>query len=133
TPSMRAFGVMGVYIALVGVSAFLEKPILSEMDATQLNALLSIAMTAVAAVTLAVAGPQLARSKDALAGIGLGAMIGVGSVFYFLGLNGLPVSVASALSNASMVVTVVLSTVVLRQRLTRVRGGAMALLAGGVT
>ena len=103
------------------------------MDATQLNALMSVAMTAVAAVALAAMGPPLRRTNRTLAGTGLGAMIGVGSVFYFLGLAGLPVSVASALSNASMVVTVILWTFVLRQPMTRLRGGAMALMLGGVS
>ena len=133
TPSARAFGAMGLYILLVGTSAFLEKPILGGMHATQLNALVSVGMTAVAGVTLAVMGPPLQRSKRSLAGIGLGALIGLGSVFYFLGLGGLPVSVASALSNASMVVTVMLSTIVLRQPITRMRSGAMALILGGVS
>ena len=131
--SVRAMAAMGLYILLVGAAAFLEKPILGGMDATQLNALLSIAMTAVAGVALAVMGPSLAMTNRALTGIGLGAMIGVGSVFYFLGLGGLPVSVASALSNASMAVTVILSAIVPRQPLTRMRGGAMALMLAGVS
>jgi bacterial/archaeal transporter family protein len=133
TTSPRAFGTMSLYVLLVGAAAFLEKPILGRMDATQLNALLSVAMTTVAAVALAVVGPPLPRTNRNLAGIGLGAMIGIGSVFYFLGLRELPVSVASALSNASMLVTVILSTIVLRQPVTRTRGGAMALMLGGVS
>ena len=132
-PSPRSFGAMGLYILLVGSGSFLEKPILGAMDATQLNMLLSITMTAVAGVTLAVMGPPLPRSRSSLVALALGAMIGVGSVFYFLGLGGLPVSVASALSNASMAVTVILSTIVLRQPLTAMRGGAMALMLGGVS
>lgn len=132
-PSLRSFGAMGLYILLVGAGSFLEKPILGNMDATQLNVLLSITMTAVAGVTLAVMGPPMPRSRSSLVALALGAMIGVGSVFYFLGLGGLPVSVASALSNASMAVTVILSTIVLRQPLTAMRGGAMALMLGGVS
>jgi drug/metabolite transporter (DMT)-like permease len=132
-PSLRSFAAMGLYILLVGAGSFLEKPILSAMDATQLNVLLSITMTAVAGVALAVMGPPLPRSRSSLVALALGAMIGVGSVFYFLGLGGLPVSVASALSNASMAVTVILSTIVLRQPLTAMRGGAMALMLGGVS
>jgi uncharacterized membrane protein len=42
-------------------------------------------------------------------------MIGVGSIFYFLGLQGLPVSAAAAMSNAYMVVTILLSTLVLHE------------------
>src|SRR5207244_12077628 len=51
-PSARTFGAMGLYIVLVGTGAFLEKPILGGMDATQLNALVSVGMTAVAGVSL---------------------------------------------------------------------------------
>lgn len=60
-------------------------------------------------------------------------MIGVASVFYFLGLRSLPVSVAAAFSNSSMVITVMLSVIVLHQPLTRARGGAMVLTLLGVT
>jgi drug/metabolite transporter (DMT)-like permease len=122
-----------MYIVLIGVGTFLEKPLLGRMDATQLNALLAVAMTIVAAVTLSVTGPTVPRTKRTLEGIGLGAMMGLASVFYFLGLRGLPVSVAAALSNASMIVTVLLSTLVRHEPLTRMRGRAMALLLLGVT
>lgn len=130
---VRAFVIMGTYIVLSGVGAFLEKPALRGLDATQLNGLQAIAMTAVAGIALAVEGPRLPMTKRTIGGIGVGAMIGVASVFYFLGLRGLPVSVAAASSNAYIVVTVVLSTIVLREPLTRSRGGAMALTLLGVT
>jgi len=38
--------------------------------------------------------------------IGVGAMIGLGSIFYFLGLMRVPVSMAVGLANGSVVVTV---------------------------
>jgi len=60
-------------------------------------------------------------------------MIGIASVFYFLGLRGLPVSFAAAASNAYVVVTVLLSTIVRRQPLTHSRGGAILLTLLGVT
>lgn len=130
---IRAFVIMGTYIVLSGVGAFLEKPALRGLDPTQLNGLQAIAMTAVAGIVLAVKGPRLPMTKRTLGGIGVGAMIGVASVFYFLGLRGLPVSIAAASSNAYIVVTVLLSTIVLRQPLTQARGGAMALTLLGVT
>jgi drug/metabolite transporter (DMT)-like permease len=130
---IRAFVIMGIYIVLSGVGAFLEKPALRGLDPTQLNGLQAIAMTAVAAIVLAVTGPRLPMTKRTVGGIGVGAMIGVASVFYFLGLRGLPVSIAAASSNAYIVVTVLLSTIVLRQPLTRARSGAMALTLLGVT
>ena len=123
----------GIYIVMIGVGAFLEKPALKGLTATQLNALMGIAMTAVAGIALAVRGPRLPMTKRTLGGLGVGVMIGAASVFYFLGLRGLPVSVASAASNASVVVTVVLSAIFLHQPLGRARGAAVALTLLGAT
>ena len=129
----RGFVIMGIYVVMIGVGAFLEKPALKGLAATQLNALMGIAMTAVAGVALAVKGPRLPLTKRALGGWGVGAMIGIASVFYFLGLRGLPVSVASATSNASVIVTVVLSAIFSHQPLGRARGAAIALTLLGAT
>ena len=129
----RGFAIMGIYVALIGVGAFLEKPALKGLTATQLNALMGIAMTAVAGIALAIKGPRLPMTKRTLGGLGVGVMIGTASVFYFLGLRGLPVSVASATSNASVVVTVVLSAIFLHQRLGRARGAAIVLTLLGAT
>lgn len=129
----RAYVVMGVYVVIIGVGAFLEKPALRGLDAAQLNALMAIGMSAVAGVAFALKGPSLPMTKHTFAGIGVGGMIGVASVFYFLGLRTLPVSVAAAAANAYVVVTVLLSAIVLRQPLTRARGGAIVLTLLGVT
>jgi drug/metabolite transporter (DMT)-like permease len=53
---VRGFAIMGIYVVLIGVGAFLEKPALKGLTATQLNALMGIAMTAVAGIALAVRG-----------------------------------------------------------------------------
>lgn len=132
-PSSHAFVVMAAYVAIIGVGAFLEKPALHGLDATQLNGLMAIAMTAVAVFALAAKGPALPMNTHTLAAAGIGAMIGIASVFYFLGLQRLPVSVAAATSNASIVVTVLLSSIFLRQPLTRARSSAIALTLVGVT
>ena len=75
-PPVRGFVIMTTYIVIIGVGAFFEKPALRGLDATQLNFLMAIAMTAVAAIALAVQGPRLPMTKRTLAGIGVGAMIG---------------------------------------------------------
>ncbi len=129
----RGFAIMGIYVVMTGVGAFLEKPALKGLAATQLNALMGIAMTAVAGIALAVRGPRLPMTKRTLGGLGVGVMIGTASVFYFLGLRGLPVTVASAASNASVIVTVVLSAIFLHQPLGRARGAAIALTLLGAT
>jgi uncharacterized membrane protein len=129
----RGLVIMGIYVVVIGVSAFLEKPALKGLTATQLNVLMGIAMTAVAGVALVVRGPRLPMTKRTFGGLGVGVMIGTASVFYFLGLRGLPVSVASAASNASVVVTVVLSAIFLHQPLSRARAAAIALTLLGAT
>jgi drug/metabolite transporter (DMT)-like permease len=78
-------------------------------------------------------GPRLPMTKHTLAAAGVGVTIGIASVFYLLGLRGLPVSVAAATSNAYIVITVVLSSIFLRQSVTRVGGGGIALTLLGVT
>ena len=64
----RGFVIMGIYVVMIGVGAFLEKPALKGLTATQLNVLMGIAMTAVAVIALAVRGPRLPmtnpRSED---------------------------------------------------------------------
>lgn len=132
-PPIRALLMMGTYVVIVGVGAFLEKPALQALDATQLNALMAIAMTAVAFVAFTVEKPKVQMSLRSLGGVGVGAMIGTASVFYFLGLRGLAVSVAAASSNAYIVITVLLAALVLHQPLTKVRIAAIALTVGGVT
>jgi drug/metabolite transporter (DMT)-like permease len=129
----RGFVIMGIYIVVIGVSAFLEKPALKGLAATQLNVLMGITMTAVAGIALAVKGPRLPMTKRTLGGLGVGVMIGSASVFYFLGLRGLPVSVASAAANASVVMTIVLSAIFLHQPLGRTRVAAIALTLLGAT
>jgi drug/metabolite transporter (DMT)-like permease len=130
--SIRGFAVMAAYIGMIGIGAFLEKPALKGLDATELNFLMAVSMTTVAGFALALRGPRLPMTRRTLWGIGVGAMIGVGSVFYFLGLGNLPVSIAAATSNAYIVVTVLLSTAILRQPLTRSKAAAMAMTLVGV-
>ena len=130
---LRPFAILAVYVALVGISTFLEKPALQGLDATQLNALQGIAMGVVASIALAVRGGSLQPTKHALEGALVGAMVGVASIFYFLGLQGLPVSIAAATSNAYMVVTILLSTLVLHEVLAWPKRIGIVLTLLGVT
>jgi drug/metabolite transporter (DMT)-like permease len=132
-PPARAFLVMGGYVVIVGIGAFLEKPALRGLDATQLNGLMAMTMTAVALLAFVVEGPRMPLSLQSLGGLGVGAMVGVASVSYFLGLRSVPVSVAAAASNSYIVITVLLSALVLHQPMTKARGGAILFTLGGVT
>jgi drug/metabolite transporter (DMT)-like permease len=128
-----AFAILGLYVVLVGVSTFLEKPALRGLDATQLNALLAIGMLAVAVVALVAHRRPPKPGKRMAGSIGVGAMIGLGSIFYFLGLTRLPVSVAVGASNAYIVVTVFLSVVLAHDVLSWSKRLAVALTVVGVT
>lgn len=127
------FAVMAAYVVLIGVSTFLEKPALHSLDATQLNALQAMGTVIVAAIALLARGRGLRPNRHAIAGSLVGAMIGLGAIFYFLGLQHLPVSVAAATSNAYMLVTVFLSIVVLHEVLSRPKWVGIALTLIGVT
>jgi drug/metabolite transporter (DMT)-like permease len=118
---------------IVGVGAFLEKPALKGLQPTRLNALMATAMITVALIALAVKGPRLPVSKRAAGVLGVGVMIGAASVFCFLGLRGLPVSVAAASSDAYVIVTVVLSGIFLHQPLSRYQAAGIVLTLLGVT
>jgi drug/metabolite transporter (DMT)-like permease len=131
--ALRPLLIMGAYTLLVGVSAFLEKPVLRYLDPTELNAFMATGMTIVAGAALAMHGPGLPMHWRTLLPAAVGLMIGLASVFYFLALRGLPVSVAAALSNASVLITIALSTKFLGQRMTRQRGIAIGLTILGVT
>jgi|SRR5579884_523248 len=132
-PRLLPVGIMAAYVVLIGTSTYLEKPALRALDATQLNGLQAIGMVIVAVIALAVRGGAFRPSRHALEGSLVGVMLGLGSIFYFLGLQRLPVSVAAAGSNAYMVVTVLLSIVVLHEVLARPKRVGIALTVAGVT
>jgi drug/metabolite transporter (DMT)-like permease len=131
--ALRPLLIMGAYAVLVGVSTFLEKPVLRYLDPTELNAFIATGMLIVAGAALALRGPGLPMDWRTLLPAAVGVMIGIASVLYFLALRGLPVSVAAALSNASVVITIALSAKFLGQRMTTQRGIAIALTILGVT
>jgi drug/metabolite transporter (DMT)-like permease len=119
------------YIALVGVGAFLEKPLLRDVTALQLNALTALGMAVVALAAVGVRDRRLPTGRAALGASGVGLLLGLGSVGYFLGLERLPVSVAATLSNTSVLVTAALAVFFRHQKITRRQvTGAAATLAG---
>ncbi len=64
--------------------------------------------------------------------IGVGAMIGLGSIFYYLGLMRVPVSMAIGLANGYVVVTVLLSVLIGHATLPWSKRLAIALTVAGV-
>src|SRR5260370_1306074 len=112
-------GYLAVYVALVGVAPFVEKPAARGFGAFQLNALIRAGSLAAAAVALVFAhGLVFAATSYLLAGLGIGLLSGTGSILYCFGLNYLPVSLVVTLSNLYIVITIVLGIVVLHEPIT---------------
>ncbi|MGI8825692.1 MAG: EamA family transporter [Chloroflexota bacterium] len=126
------FSLLALYLALVGVSTFLEKPVLRQLDATQLNALQAIGMLVVAAAALIAVRESPKPGRNMAGSVGVGAMIGLGSIFYFLGLTRLPISIAVGAANGYVVVTVLLSVLIGHAALTWSTRLAFAFTVAGV-
>jgi drug/metabolite transporter (DMT)-like permease len=119
------------YILLVGVGAFLEKPALRTLTPLQLNALTALGMAIVAVAAVGVRDRRLPTGSAALGAGGVGLLLGLAAVGYYLGLDRLPVSVAATLSNTSVLVTAALAVVIRHQAVTRRQViGAVTTLAG---
>ena len=132
---------LGANVVLVGVGAFLEKPALEQLAPLQLNALAAFGMMCVGLIAVSVARLDRRGRRASVSGsrrmrlpaVGIGLMIGAGSVFYYLALVHLPVSIAAALANTYVLVTVVLAVPVFHQRVTwHKAGGVLAMLVGVV-
>lgn len=134
--SLAAVWPLVPYILLVGVGAFLEKPALRSLTALQLNSLTALGMAIVAVVAVvAVSGRGRGRAfptgPAALGAMGVGLLLSLGAVGYYLALERLPVSVAATLSNTNVLVTAALAVVFRHQAVTaRQVVGAAATLAG---
>ncbi len=124
---------IGGYIVLIGVATFLEKPALQHLDPFQLNALDAIGMAAVGIVTALIFDHSLSRQPWSLAGMGLGAMMALGAIFYYLGLNKLPISVAAPIANTYVLIPLALSIVFRDQSITRFKIAGIAATLLGVT
>lgn len=131
TQSLTAAWPLAAYIGLVGVSTFLEKPALRHLAALQLNALTAVGMAVVGIAAVGVRDHAFPTGSAALATAGVGGMLGLGAIGYYLGLDHLPVSVAATLANTAVLVTAALAVVVDHEPISRRQVvGAAATLAG---
>jgi len=90
TSATLSLGYVAVYVLLVGVASFAEKPAGRGFGAFQLNALIRAGSLAAAAVALVVAhGLALPATGYLLAGLGIGLLTGTGSILYCFGLKSL--------------------------------------------
>lgn len=135
---MRGAGWIGGYVLLAGVSAFLEKPVLAHLAVTELNGLVALGMLVVGLAGLALRGKKaVSRSRHVRQSravvVGLGAIIGLAAIFYYLGLTHLPVSLAATLSNTYVIVPVVLAALVRRTSPSRHAATGVLMTLAGVT
>jgi drug/metabolite transporter (DMT)-like permease len=130
---MGAYAFIGGYVVLLGIATFLQKPALKTQDALQLNALTGIGLAAVSVAALAV-GDRLRfpALESAGAGLGIGIMMGLGSLSYYLGLRYLPVSVAAPLAITYIAIPVVLSILFLHEPISVFKIAGIVLTVAGV-
>lgn len=121
------------YVLLVGMSTFLEKPALRYLDALQLNALAAVGMALVGMAALLVFDRHLPRTPWAFPATGIGMMMALGAIFYYLGLNRLPISVVAPIANTYVLIPLVLSVLFRHQTITWTNAAGILATLLGVT
>lgn len=89
---MRALGSVALYVVLIGLASFAEKPVSRHLNAFQFTAALRAGgMLLAVSALVAVHGLTLPSPLAALAGFGIGLISGTGSAFYCYAIGRLPV------------------------------------------
>src|SRR5262245_3924967 len=131
--SMSGFAFLLGYIILVGVASFLQKFSMKELDPYQINFLMAIGMLVTAIPALWLEQGSLSVPVRALPlGAPIGLMMALGSISYVLALSKLPVGTAAALSTSYVVVVVLLSRILLAERLSWIKITGISLTLVGV-
>lgn len=104
------------YIIFVGVATFLMKVGLKTMTPYQMNFLMGIGMllTGIPALLLAQKSFRI-PTKEIPMGLAIGTMMAIGSIFFVLGINKLPASIASVLAATYVALVVILSWIFLKE------------------
>lgn len=124
---------VAVYILLVGVASFIEKPVGREFAAVQLNVLIRAGSLVAAAVALIVVHDfAVPSSRSVLAGLGIGLITGVGSLVYCFALDYLSVSLVVTLANLYIVITTLLGMTVLGEPVTPLKLTGLTCMVAGV-
>jgi len=128
-----SLGLIGLYVVLVGIASFAEKPVSGKLDAYRLTAALKVGTLAVAVPALLIAGQWRHASIPAVgAGLGIGLISGIGSAFYCFAVKRTPLDVAATFSNAYVIVTAVLGITILGEPLTVLRVLGLILTIAGI-
>lgn len=130
---LTALAFIGASVLLGGVASFLEHPLSEALDAFRLGAALRIGSLILAAGALAAArGPGMPSPKAALAGVGIGLILGGGSAFYCFALAGQSPWLVASIANGYVAVTILLGVAVLGETLTRPATAGLALTFAGI-
>lgn len=122
-----------VYVIMLGIGTFLEKPAMKSLDAFQINVLTAFGIVLVGIIALLIRHPGLPGPGPSLLGVGIGAIIGIGTICYFLGLDRLQVSVAATIANAYVLVTILLAILFLHDKMTIPKVIGVILTLAGAT
>ena len=130
---LTALAFIGASVVLGGVASFLEHPLSRQLDAFRLGAALRLGTLILAAGALiAAGGPLVPDLTSGLAGLGIGLILGIGSVFYCLALAGLAPWLAASVANGYIAVTILLGVAVLGETLTWLALTGLALTFVGI-
>lgn len=120
------------YVVLLGVATFLQKPVMKYLDAVQVNFLMGIGILIVSLPILLYRHQALPGLSHIGKGLGIGVLLGLGSLLYFLGLRHLPVTVAATIGTGYVVVTAVLAVIFLHEPVTLIKVAGVLLTIAGV-
>lgn len=113
-----SFAFILAYVVLFGVATLLQKPLDKDLGPVDLNVVMGIGMVVSTLPIMLFKHHGLPAPRVLLFGLGVGAMMGIGSLLYLLGLRTLPVTVAATLSIGYIAVTAVLAVIVFHESVT---------------
>jgi len=121
------------YIVLVGVACFLQKFSMKELNPYQINFLMAIGMLVTATPALWLEQGSLSVPINSLPlGAPIGLLMALGSISYVLALSKLPVGTAAAISTSYVVLVVLLSRILLEEKLGWMKIAGISLTIIGV-
>ncbi|HEY3137430.1 MAG TPA: DMT family transporter [Blastocatellia bacterium] len=120
------------YIVLVGVASFLQKFSMKELNPYQINFLMAIGMLVTATPALWLERGSSVPINSLPLGAPIGLLMALGSISYVLALSKLPVGTAAAISTSYVVLVVLLSRILLEEKLGWMKIAGISLTIIGV-
>lgn len=121
------------YVLFIGIGTFLMKVSLKDLTAYQLNFLMGIGMllTGVPALLIAQRSFKMPISEVPL-GFAIGVMMAIGSIFFVLATEKLPVGLVTVLTTTYVLLVVLLSIVFLKEGFDFTKAVGIVLTIAGV-